>query len=236
MNKLTLTLTIIFGLMTFSGQSLAWHDKTHLAVAKVAGYEAWYNAAGADIAKIKAGDSERFNHWYNNNSKEEITAQIVLDQVAKYNRAYGWFDVEGHLLGAIIGALREYEEYSALGKYSQYHLAYCAHYIGDLSMPFHNIPFDIFNQNRHSINDGIVEKTIFDQPQKIIPHMYKIALRDDYFEADLAREIARIANLTRHLGYKLAKEDRSLTPEEACVQLGHSASLLKAVLQHYKKT
>jgi hypothetical protein len=139
-------------------------------------------------------------------------------------------------LGAIIGALREYEEYSALGKYSQYHLAYCAHYIGDLSMPFHNIPFDIFNQNRHSINDGIVEKTIFDQPQKIIPHMYKIALRDDYFEADLAREIARIANLTRHLGYKLAKEDRSLTPEEACVQLGHSASLLKAVLQHYKKT
>jgi hypothetical protein len=95
MKKLTLTLTIIFGLISFSGQSLAWHDKTHLAVAKVAGYDAWYNAAGADIA--------------------------------------------------------------------------------------------------------------------------------------------RIANLSRKLGYRLAKEDRNMTPEEAYVQLGHSASLLKAVLQHYKR-
>lgn len=79
MNKIRLILAIIFGVMTFSGQSLAWHDKTHLAVAKVAGYDAWYNAAGADIAKIKAGDRERNNHWYNNNRKEEITAQLVLE-------------------------------------------------------------------------------------------------------------------------------------------------------------
>jgi hypothetical protein len=235
MNKLTLALTIIFSFISFSGQSLAWHDKTHLAVAKVAGYEAWYNAAGADIAKIKAGDKERFNHWYNNNSKEEITAQIVFDQVDKYNRAYGWFDAEGHLYGAIIASLRDYEKDKALGKYAEYHLAYSAHYIGDLSMPLHNTPYDDFNERHHSINDGIVEKTILDQPQKITRHLYKITLRDDQFEADLAREIARIANLSRKLGYKLEKEDRDMTPEEAYVQLGHSASLLKAVLHHYKK-
>jgi hypothetical protein len=234
MKKLTLTLAIIFSLFLFAGQTLAWHDKTHLSVAKVAGYDAWYNVAGADIAKIKAGDKERFNHWYNNNRKEEITAQIVLDQVASYNKD-GWLDTEGHLYGAIIGALREYEKDTAQGKYGEYHLAYCAHYIGDLSMPFHNIPYDDFNERRHSINDGIVEKTIFDQPQKITKHMYKINLRDDNFEADLAREIARIANLSRQLGYKLAKEDRDMTPEEAYVQLGHSASLLRAVLLHYKK-
>lgn len=235
MKKLTLTLAIIFGLMTFSGQSLAWHDKTHLAVAKVAGYDAWYNAAGADIAKIKAGDRERFNHWYNNNRKEEITVQIVLGQVPKYNRAYPWFDAEGHLYGAIIASLREYEKDKALGKYAEYHLAYSAHYIGDLSMPLHNTPFDDFNERRHSANDGIVEKTVLDQPQKITRHLYKITLRDDHFEADLAREIARIANLSRKLGYRLEKENRDMTPEEAYVQLGHSASLLKAVLQHYKK-
>ena len=237
MNKLILTLAMVIVLISFSGQSLAWHDKTHLAVAKVAGYEMWYNAAGADIAKIKAGDKERYNHWYNNNRKEEITAQIVLGQVERYDKDNAWSDAEGHLYGAIIASLRNYEKDSALGKYAEYHLAYCVHYIGDLSMPFHNIPFDIFNQNRHSINDGIVEKTIFDQPQKIIPHMYKIALRDDYFEADLALEIARIANLTRGLGYKLLAEGgRDMTPEEVYVQLGHSASLSKAVLQHYKKS
>jgi hypothetical protein len=235
MKKLTLTLAIIFGLISFSGQSLAWHDKTHLAVAKAAGYDAWYNAAGADIAKIKAGDRERNNHWYNNNSKEEITVQIVLDQIARYNKADGLEDIEGHLYGAIIGALREYEKDSALGKYAEYHLAYCAHYIGDLSMPLHNTPYDDFNERHHSINDGIVEKTILDQPRKIIRNMYKINLRDDQFEADLAREIARIANLSRKLGYKLAKEDRDMTPEEAYVQLSHSASLLRSVLQHYKR-
>jgi hypothetical protein len=235
MNRLTLTVSIIFGLISCSGQSLAWHDKTHLAVAKVAGYAMWYNAAGADIAKIKAGNRERYNHWYNNNLKEEITAQIVLDQIARYNKADMPADAEGHMLGAIIGALRDYEKDSALGKYSEYHLAYCAHYIGDLSMPLHNIPYDEFNEKHHEVNDGIVEKIILDQPQKITRHMYKITLRDDQFESDLAREIARIANLSRQLGYKLEAENKDMTPEEAYVQLGHSVSLLKAVLQHYKK-
>jgi len=65
--------------------------------------------------------------------------------------------------------------------------------------------------------------------------MYKINLRDDHFEADLIREIARIANISRLLGYKLRAENRDMTPEEAYIQLGHSASLLKAVLQHYRK-
>jgi hypothetical protein len=236
MKKLTLASAIIFSLFLFAGQSLAWHDKTHLSVAKAAGYAAWYNAAGADIAKIKAGDKERFNHWYNNNRKEEITPQIVLDQVGKYNRAFLWFDAEGHLYGAIIAALRNYEKDTAQGKYGEYHLAYCAHYIGDLSMPLHNTPYDKFNARHHSINDGIVEATVIDELQKVKRHMYKINLRDDNFEADLAREIARIANLSRELGYKMERENRDMTPEEAYVQLGHSASLLQAVLRHYKKS
>ena len=236
MKKITLTLAIIFSLMSFSGQSLAWYDKTHLAVAKVAGYDAWYNAAGADIAKIKAGDRERNNHFYNNNSKEEITVQMVLDQVARYNKADGLEDAEGHLYGAIIGALRDYEKNSALGKYGEYHLAYCAHYIGNLSMPLHNTPYDDFNERRprykrrHCRED--YSRSTAENCQVICT---KLICGMISFEADLAREIARIANLSRKLGYKLAKEDRDMTPEEAYMQLGHSASLLKAVLRHYKK-
>ena len=38
----------------------------------------------------------------------------------------------------------------------------------------------------------------------------------------------------RKLGYKLRAENRSITKAEAYVQLGHSASLFKAVLEHYK--
>jgi hypothetical protein len=65
--------------------------------------------------------------------------------------------------------------------------------------------------------------------------MYKITLRDDHFEEDLSLEIARIANISRLLGYKMRAENRDMTPQEAYVQLGHSASLFRAVLRHYKK-
>ena len=102
-------------------------------------------------------------------------------------------------------------------------------------MPLHNIAYDDFNKEHHDANDGIVEDTILNEPEKIARHMYPITLSKKDFEADLAREIARIANLSRKLGYKLRAEKRDMTKQEAYIQLGHSASLLRAVLQHYNR-
>jgi hypothetical protein len=65
--------------------------------------------------------------------------------------------------------------------------------------------------------------------------MYSIKLRRDHFEYDLAKEIARVANQARRLGYMLKKADRNMTKDEAYAQLGHSTSLLKAVLEHFNK-
>jgi hypothetical protein len=235
MKKFTCKVIIILSLFSLAGTALGWHDKTHLAVAKAAKYQMWYNAAAPDIAKIKAGNIEAFNHWYNNNSESEVTPQMVTGQISRYNKTDEWSDSEDHLYGAVIAALREYEQFLNSGKYAEYHIVYCAHYIGDLSMPLHNIPYDDYNKNRHSTNDGIVDQDVLTHPERIARHMYKITLRDNHFEADLAREIARIANSSRLWGYKLRAENRGMTTEEAFIQLGHSASLLKAVLQHYKK-
>ena len=47
---------------------------------------------------------------------------------------------------------------------------------------------------------------------------------------NLVKEIARMVNLSVKLGYRLEAEGRHLTKEEACIQLGHSASLFKAIL------
>jgi len=212
----------------------AWHDRTHIAIARAAGYEYWFNAAGPDLAKIKAGDLESYNHWFNNNRGMEVTPQMAMSQIPRYNR-YCPRDAEGHLYGAIIAALREYARSIDSGKYGEYHLAYAAHYMGDLSNPLHNTPYDDFNRVHHAANDGIVDKTVMEHPERITGCMYAVTLRNDRFEADLSREIARIANLTRRLGYTLRKQDRDMTPEEAYAQLGHSASLLKAVLKHFKK-
>ncbi len=235
MKHRTAALAVLILLIAFAHQAGAWHDKTHLAVCRAAGHDLWFNCAAPDIAKLKAHSREAYNHWFNNIAEVEVTPRMVLEQVERYNKANRRIDSEGHLPGAIIGALRAYKKDLQRGKYALYHLVYCGHYIGDLTMPLHMIAYDGFNKKHHLANDGIVEETILDEPEKITQYMYEIRLGDDSFEDDLAREIARIANLTRKLGYKLREENRVMTQQEACVQLGHSASLFQAVLRHYKK-
>ncbi|MGA2781387.1 MAG: hypothetical protein ABSF13_05630 [Smithella sp.] len=235
MKYVALKTMIVLCILSLASQATAWHDRTHLAICKSAGFDMWYHCAGPDIAKIKAGNIESYNHWFNNTAEAEITPQMVMDQIERYNKRNKILDPEGHLLGAIIASLRAYEKDHRSGKYALYHLVYCAHYIGDLSMPLHNIDYDDFNEEHHDANDGIVEDTILKEPEKMTGHMYPITLSKKDFEADLAREIARIANLSRKLGYKLREGKRDMTKQEAYVQLGHSASLLRAVLQHYNK-
>ena len=225
----TSIISFFFLAIIFTSNAFGWHDETHLAVAKAAGYHKWYYAACADITKIKAGPIEKNNHYFDNNRNVNVSPNLVLQQVKRYNDPN---DTKGHLYGAIIASLRAYIETIKKGKYAEYHLAFCAHYIGDLSQPFHNIPYDDFNKSRHSFNDGIIENEVLKNIKKIKAYMYPIKLRSNHFEKDLTKEIARIANISRKLGYKLKKKDRDLTKEEAYRQLGHSASLLKAVLKY----
>jgi len=234
MKRLFLKILTVFTLLFFAAQAWAWHDKTHLMIAKAAGRTSWYNAAGGDLAKIKAGNIEEYNHWYNNNAEAEVTVRMVMDQIGRYNQRNKLMDSEGHVYGAIIASLRAYDKTVQSGKYAEYHLDYCAHYIGDLSQPLHNIPYDDYNKTWHSATDGVVENTVWNEVDKITVQMYEIRLSAENFEADLAREIARIANLSRRLGYRLREDNRKMTKEEAFEQLGHSASLLKAVLIHYQ--
>jgi hypothetical protein len=227
--------SIILAVMCFcfvllaAGIAFGWHDKTHLAIAKAAEYDRWYNAAGPDITKIKAGDIEATNHWFSNNAAVVVTEALVLNQVEQYNKAS---DQEGHLYGAIIASLRAYSKDKKGGRYAEYHMAFCAHYIGDLSMPLHNVPYDDFNKNRHSTNDGVIEFSALNNIGLIQKNMYPVVIHD---EDDLAREIARIANIARQLALKIKSENRDMTQDEAYTELSHSASLLRAVLSHAKE-
>jgi hypothetical protein len=53
---------------------------------------------------------------------------MVLAQAEKYNK----LDHHGHLYGAIIASVRDYLKKRGGGKYAEYHMAFCAHYVGDL--------------------------------------------------------------------------------------------------------
>ena len=159
----------------------------------------------------------------NNPRGTTITPEIVLAQAEKYNK----IDSHGHLYGAIMASVRDYLKKKGSGKYGEYHLAFCAHYVGDLSQPLHNIEYNAFNKARHLDLDGIVDDGILDNLDKIKVYPIRIAS-----EEGLAKEIARIANQAMTLGYRLEDENRLLTIEEAYQQLGHSASLFKAILQY----
>lgn len=211
-------------LLLFTGSASAWFARTHLAIAKAAGYKNWYNAAAADIAKLKAGDIELFNHYVNNNKGTVITPVTVIGQIEKYNDPR---DRYGHLYGAVAGSVRQYLKDKKEGKYPEDHMAYCVHYVGDLSMPLHNTLFNPFNKKYHMRFDGIIDDEILDNISRI--KIEKITLTT---EEDLVKEISRIADISMNLGFRLEEENRMMTKDEAYRQIGYSASLLKAILEY----
>lgn len=214
-------------LIASAGTATAWHDETHIAVAKAAGYWKWYNAAAADMIKLKARKIEQANHYVNNPDDTIVTPAMVLEQVGKYNQP----DIQGHLYGAIIAAIRDYARNRQKGKYGEYHLAFCAHYVGDLSNPFHNTTYDLFNIQYHKATEALINEKILDHLDRI--RTYPIAIES---EKDLAAEIARIANLAIKIRYHLERENRLMTKKEAYIHLGHSASLLNAILRYVRKS
>jgi hypothetical protein len=213
-------LLLLVGVL-YPSASSAWFDETHLAIAKVAGYQKWFNAAGPDVAKLKMGDKEGHNHFVNNPKGTVVTPEMILAQVERYNQK----NPTGHLYGAIVASVRDYIEAKRKGRYAEYHLAYCAHYVGDLSQPLHNTLYDDFNKKNHTKTDGVINDGLLDNLEAI--KVYPIEIKT---QEDLSKEIARIANISMTLGYKLESEGRLLSREEAYQQIGHSGSLIKAVL------
>jgi hypothetical protein len=217
-------LWILAALMISSGHAWAWYDETHLAIAKAAGYSKWFNATGADMLKLKMGALEADNHFVNNPPGTRVTPAMIKAQIDRYNRA----DPEGHLYGAIVHSVRDYIDARRQGKYGAYHLAFCAHYVGDLSMPLHNTPPTKFNRRHHKEIEAFVnEEGLEGLTRKITCYPIHI-----HSEADLMAEIARIANISIDLAHRLETENRILSHQEAYRQLSHSASLFKAIMRY----
>ena len=221
------TILAIFFVVGFTGNSYPWHDETHMAIAKAAGYKKWYNSAGADMIKTKAMGIERPNHYVSNPRETMVMPEMVFRQIKDYNKKT---DVTGHLYGAIIASFRNYLKEKHKGKYGEYHLAFCAHYVGDLSQPLHNTLYNAYNRKNHATTDSIINDAVFDNMDKI--RIYPIKIRS---EEDLAKQIARIANLSIQKGYQIEDEKRLLTEQEAYVQIGHSASLFRAILRYVER-
>ncbi|ABB23459.1 hypothetical protein [Pelodictyon luteolum] len=213
-------------LLSLRGDALGWHDRTHVAIARAAGFERWYSAAAPDVAKSKypCGAYEGKNHYFHNPENRQVTGGMVQRQISLHDRAD---DQEGHLYGAIVASVREYRALRARGKFADYPMVYCPHYAGDLSMPLHNVAYDAFNRARHHANDGVIEESAFRDAALLRSRIYPIRIGN---EDELCLEIARIAELSRQLALRMQREGRDMTRTEALGQAVHSASLLQAIL------
>lgn len=225
MNKNLCILAVLFFLI-LSVKLMAWDDLTHIAIGQAAGFKEAWSLPAADIAKIKAFSVEDYNHYCNNPKDADITPEMINKQIPRYNNGKK-SEKKGHLYGAIVASVREYIKKEKLHINGLYDMAYAGHYIGDLSMPFHNMEYDSFNRKRHEANDGIVEKEIGSNMAGIKLYTIKIDSEDS-----LIRNIADIADKAKELGYRLEKENRDMTKTEAYEQISQSASLFKAVLEY----
>ena len=245
MRQILIVLLLALPLL-FCTPSLAWHDATHMAIMKAAGLDDYaYLAVGADMAKEKSGGYEDGNHYCNNAKSVVVTAEMVLDQVRDYNCRC---NDEGHLYGAIIAALNQYREKKSAGKYARYPLGYAAHYIGDLSMPLHNVVYNDFNKANHSANDGVVEgdeneptdakvariaAKIQEKMKQLPAYRFPKAKEDaQKFNQALAKKITEMANDSISLGYSMQEskpQTATMSMDQAYGQLAQSAALLKAV-------
>jgi hypothetical protein len=225
-------LVIVLFVSCFS-PAMAWHDRTHLAVGVAAQFDQAYNLAGPDVAKLKSDTVEEYNHWVDNSEATAITKALIKGQIQKYNVGTER-ERRGHLYGAIVASVRAYQDEAGAGRFATYHLAYAGHYIGDLSMPLHNIDNRLLDTlPNHYENDHIVEDEITTNMDKI--QLSPMTIKN---EEDLIQIIAQIATKSKDLGYKLVEEKRNMTKDEAYQQVSQSASLFKAVLEYvgYSKT
>jgi hypothetical protein len=87
----------------------------------------------------------------------------IKSNIIKNHLSLNQIDRSGHLYGAIIASVRDYIELKKKGRYAEYHLAYAAHYSGDLSQPLHHTLYEDFNRRYHSKMDGIVNDDVIDK-------------------------------------------------------------------------
>ncbi len=240
MKKLLMAMIIVFSSINLS----AWDELTHKAVGDIINFDLSNHLSAPDIARAKLGDVELKNHFYDCRENLNISIALVKSQKSWYNNPS---DEDGHLYGAILQSVEDYQKSKLSGKGKSFLLAWVGHYIGDLSNPLHNIEYEQFNKICHAANDSMLESVIsslVDSLKKTVKNNPIVIKNED----DLAKYIVELASKSKAIGYELSKkwnketanmaEDEkkkhivTMTREQAIEQVRQSALLLDAVLKY----
>lgn len=105
-----------------------------------------------------------------------VIPEMVLAQVDRYSQ----HAASVPLYGESIASVRDYIYVKKKGRYAEYHLAYAAHYIGDLVQPLHSTLYNDFNKRNHSKMDGVVNDEVLDNLDKIKIYPNEIKSEQDF--------------------------------------------------------
>jgi hypothetical protein len=197
----------------------AWFDATHQAIVEASDLPfSPCLAVAADVVSHKH-PAEAHNH-YSNLPDLFITPAHVLREVSRYDTE----DPQGHLYGAVLAAFHRLRATIQASKRPDYDFAFLAHYVGDLSQPLHNSPYDAFNRAHHLRLDGAVD-ALPELASQIGRRMTCLEIQSD---TEAVEAIVRVGNAAREADHRL--RENGLSEEDILDLLGQSASLLKGLV------
>ncbi len=229
MKKIIILLLVAFINIQFS---YSWDKQTHIAIGKYACF-LLSDSLGFPDENKKYDESSRNDHYFNLDKDSTVATRFIENGLLFYRTDQDTCQKNGNLYFSIVYYYREF-----LKTKNIQNLVFLGHFIGDLSNPFHNMGYETFNETHHSKNDAILDNYLNDLKHKgyFINLDHKLKRYWIQNECDLKIHIARIANLSKKLGYKLEKKNRDMTISEAKMQITESISLFRAVLNYVQKS
>lgn len=223
--------------------AFAWTDQAHMAVGMAAGFKQFQNCPAPDVSHVVAKvngleQTDSQAHFFNAPGDYEITAADVYAQLEKIG-ASAEECPEGYVLGAILHTARQCQEVTRRGDFDDYYYAVLLHYVADLAQPLHMSPYDAFNQSHHFDCDNILSDRKEQYPVFAAVRLAAKLTVDEALhfktEEELAEAIVTLARQSQELANILCREDRTITQEEAILQVSRAASLSKAIMRYCGK-
>lgn len=199
-----------------------WHDRAHISIMEASKIPYSSCLAIAPDILVTKWPTEAGNH-YTFIPGTKITTSDVLAQVGLYDKE----DTQGHLYGAVVASTNIVRSKLINGTRPDYSYSFLAHYVGDLSQPLHNSPYDEFNIANHNRIDGIVDK-LPNLTKRVAACITPLHIQNDY---ELLGAVARLADNAKAADIALRVEG-VMSQSDAIKLLGKSAALLRAISKY----
>lgn len=242
-------------LLPGAGAAWGWSSQTHIFIAQQAGLKYPESACFPDASREENQDLLGPFHWHNAAPDTIITPEYIdrFPIVKESHLTRNYFKPKKlnilvpHQVGALYARIVDlyHRMQGKRGWAYDYYLGTVAHFVGDLSQPLHNYPHGQslasdgqkypeqgqWSAHRHQHFDNVLNRRLnleADGERQFQARLITITVTS---EADLKKEIARIANRAITLANTCYAEQRDLTEDEAFRQVALSVSLLKGIME-----